>query len=77
MAANTTDFDHLVSPITVSLVFKESKLLKHDPWALGFSYIKIIIAVVISLAISYIVGFGFIRKNKISIVFLEKRGILK
>ncbi|PER67543.1 hypothetical protein CN492_25095, partial [Priestia megaterium] len=62
---------------TASLVFKGTNLLKYGPWALGVSCIKIITAVVISLAMSYIVGFGFIRKNKISIVFLEKRGLLK
>jgi len=77
MAANTTDFDHLVSTTTASLVFKGSNLLKQSLLALGFSYIKIIIAVVILLAISYIMGLGFIRKNKISTVFPEKRGFLK
>jgi len=77
MGANTTDFDRLVSPTTASLVFKGSNLLKYGPWTLVLFHIKIIITVVISLAISYIVGFGFIRINKISTVFLEKRGFLK
>ncbi|AUO14594.1 hypothetical protein C0569_20510 [Priestia megaterium] len=36
---------------------------KYGPWALEISYIKFSIAVFISLAIVYIVSFGFKRKR--------------
>jgi hypothetical protein len=36
---------------------------KYGPWALEISYIKIIIAPVISLAIAHMVSFGFKRKR--------------
>ncbi|MGG3610692.1 hypothetical protein ABET09_28510 [Priestia megaterium] len=37
---------------------------KYGPWSLELSYIKIIIAAVISLGIAFMVSFEFKRKNK-------------